>query len=162
MSLLCFGVVLVLNDLWRSSLAACGARGPAFVWGRMASIFTKFPVAEKNLLKIFASNKHISLQVVNNRTGHIFLWANTLEKEMKERLKVTGDKAWDMGAARLCAGLLARRARDAGHQQFTYERGKQRYQGKVKVVIDTLTEHGVEFIQYAGKRPPRFPWDKAG
>ena len=85
-----------------------------------------------------------------------------LEKEMKERLNVTGDKAWDMGAARLCAGLLARRAREAGHQQLTYERGKQRYEGEVKVVIDTLTEHGVEFIQYAGKRSPRFPWDKAG
>ena len=39
----------------------------------MAAMYKRLPMAEKNLLKIFASNKYISLQVVNNRTGHIFL-----------------------------------------------------------------------------------------
>ena len=51
--------------------------------------------------------------------------------------------------------MLAHRAREMGQQQLTYERGKQRYTGKVKVVLDTLREHGIEFIQYADKRPVR-------
>ena len=33
--------------------------------------------------------------------------------------------------------------------------------GKVKVVIDTLLAHGMEFVQHANKRPPRNPWEKA-
>lgn len=122
----------------------------------MAFMYKRLPQAEKNLLKIFASNKHISLQVVNNRTGHIFLWANTMEKVLRESLQNT----WDKAAARAAAGLLARRAREANQQQLTFERGKQRYTGKVKVVLDTLQEHGVEFVQYANKRPVRFPWDR--
>ena len=131
----------------------------------MASFYKKFPVAEKNLLKIFCSNKYISLQVVNNKTGHIFLWASTLEKELRETLRVT----WDKQAARACAGLLARRARAAEQQQITWERhnsfrGQHNKEGrklpivgKVKVVIDTLLDHGIEFVQHANKRPPRNP-----
>ena len=121
----------------------------------MASTFKKFPIAEKNLLKIVLSNRNILLQVVNNRTGHIFLQANTQEKTLRESLA----KTWDMVAARATAGLLARRAREAGQQQMTYERGQQKYVGKVKVIVDTLREHGVEFVQHANKRPVMFPWD---
>ena len=58
----------------------------------MASFYKKFPIAEKNLLKIFCSNRNIQLQVVNNKTGHIFLWASTREKELRETLRVTWDK----------------------------------------------------------------------
>ena len=119
-------------------------------------MYKRLPQAEKNLLKIFASNRHVSLQVVNNRTGHIFLWANTMEKVLREQLKNT----WDKTAARAAAGLLARRAREANQQQLTFERGKARYTGKVKVVLDTLREHGIEFIQYANKKPVRNPWDR--
>lgn len=110
---------------------------------------------EKNLLKINCSNRHVSLQVVNNRTGHVFLWANTLERTLRERLTST----WDKAAARAAAGLLARRAREIGQQQITFERDRQRYTGKVKVVLDTLREHGMEFVQYAGKKPVRHPWE---
>jgi ribosomal protein L18 len=135
----------------------------------MASLFKRFPVAEKNLLKIFCSNRNVQLQVVNNRTGHIFLWASTLEKELSQSLRTT----WDKQAARQCAALLARRARAANHQQITWERHnsfrgqhcregrKLPITGKVKVVIDTLLAHGMEFVQYANKRPPKHPWDKA-
>ena len=122
----------------------------------MASTWKKFPIAEKNLLKIFLSNKNVLLQIVNNRTGHTFLQANTNEKVMREAL----DKTYNIDAARACAGLLARRCRMAGQQQITYERGKQRYVGKVKVIIETLREHGMEFVQHAAKRPVMFPWDK--
>ena len=84
-------------------------------------------MAEKNLLKIFLSNKNVQLQVVNNRTGHIFLSASTMEKTLRESLQNT----WDRNAARVTAALLARRARELDQQQVTYERGKQRYAGKV-------------------------------
>ena len=143
-----------------SSVAASGGRAGRLRGDEsslMASMYKRLPQAEKNLLKIFASNKHISLQVVNNRTGHIFLWANTLEKVLREQLRNT----WDKAAARAAAGLLARRAREANQQQITFERGKTRYTGKVKVVLDTLREHGVDFVQYAGKRPVRSPWERA-
>ena len=84
----------------------------------MASIWKKFPIAEKNLLKIMLSNRYVQLQVVNNKTGHIFLSASTKEKQLRETLRTTSCKQ----AAQACAGLLARRAREIGHQQITWER----------------------------------------
>ena len=48
---------------------------------------------------------------------------------------------------------------EAGQQQLTYERGKQRYEGKVKVVLDTLRRHGIDFVQHANKRSPRNAWE---
>ena len=129
----------------------------------MASFYKKYPIAEKNLLKIHLSNKHITLQILNNRSGNIFLQANTNERELRESLGNTSDIA----AARAVAAVLAERARSAGHQQITYERkqatgGKQTYTGKVKAVVDTLRDHGIEFVQYANKRPPLKPWDASG
>ena len=122
----------------------------------MASMWKRFPIAEKNLLKIFLSNRNVQLQVVNNRSGHIFLSASTMEKSLRESL----DNTWDRDAARVTAGLLARRAREIDQQQLTWERGSQRYAGKVKVVVDTLREHGIEFVQHAGKGPPKQPWSQ--
>ena len=137
----------------------------------MASIWKKFPIAEKNLLKIMLSNRYVQLQVVNNKTGHIFLSASTKEKQLRETLRTTSCKQ----AAQACAGLLARRAREIGHQQITWERHnsfagqhmdstvkrkKQPLVGKVKVIIDTLNEHGMEFVQHANKRPVKHPWEK--
>ena len=120
----------------------------------MASFYKRIVIAEKNLLKIVLSNKHVSLQVVNNRTGHIFLWANSMEKVLRESLSCT----WDKGAARAAAALLARRAREVNQQQLTYERGKQQYNGKVKVVLDTLRQHGIEFVKRANYKPLQRPW----
>ena len=122
----------------------------------MASMWKRFPIAEKNLLKIFLSNRNVQLQVVNNRSGHIFLSASTMEKSLRESL----DNTWDRDAARVTAGLLARRVREIDQQQLTWERGSQRYAGKVKVVVDTLREHGIEFVQHAGKGPPKQPWSR--
>lgn len=121
----------------------------------MASKWTRFPLAEKNLLKINLSNRFIGLQVVNNKTGHIFLWASTMERQMRDRLTNT----WDASAARAAAGLLVQRMREAGQQQITFERGSQRYVGKVKAILDTMRGEGVEFVQHVrAEKAPREPW----
>lgn len=115
----------------------------------------KFPKGiEKNLLKIFQSNKYISLQVVNTRTGNIFLWASSIEKHLRERLRVGSDRV----AAKEVAELLVERARAADHKQLTWERNGARYTGKVKIICDTLRAGGIEFVQHAFRGPPKEPW----
>jgi ribosomal protein L18 len=111
---------------------------------------------ERNLLKICMQNKHCQLQVVNTAQrdppgGHIFLHASTREKV----LKLTLPNLSDANAARETAKLLASRAHEMGQTLFTYERGKQRYMGKVKVVLDTLREHGIRFVSRVDSRKSR-------
>ena len=83
--------------------------------------------------------------------GHIFLHASTREKV----LKLTLPNLSDANAARETAKLLASRAHEMGQTLFTYERGKQRYMGKVKVVLDTLREHGIRFVSGVDSRKSR-------
>lgn len=113
----------------------------------------RFPRAEKNLLKLFMSNKYVSIQAVNNRTGNVTVAASTMERAMRERLGVT----WDSAAAKAAAELFAQRAREQGQQQLTWERGTVRFAGKVRTVIQTLRENGIEFVQHAQRRPPSGP-----
>ena len=111
---------------------------------------------ERNLLKICLQNRAISLQVVNTAKrepagGHIFLHATTNEKLLKLTLPNTSDRS----AAIATAKLLASRAQELGQTLFTYERGKQRYMGKVKVIIETLREHGIRFVSRVESRKTR-------
>ena len=100
---------------------------------RKGKVLTRI-FGERNLLKICLQNKHCQLQVVNTARrdppgGHIFLHASTREKV----LKLTLPNLSDANAARETAKLLASRANELGQTLFTYERGKQRYIGKVMV-----------------------------
>ena len=112
-------------------------------------------VAEKNLLKLNFTNKHISLSVVNNKSGHTFLNASTKEDAMKNLLE--GKSKKDTNAAVETAQLLCDRAKKANRNQITFERGYLKYHGRVKAIIDTLRNNGIEFVSHAKSRGPGEP-----
>eukprot|EP00965_Chrysotila_dentata_P067815 2243906-Pleurochrysis_carterae.AAC.3 len=128
--------------------AGRGRRGP------MAKGRARLLIAQKNLLNINLTNKHVHLQVVNNQSGHIFLSASTKERDLKERLKSEDRSCSDRYAARLCAERLVERAKAKGVEAITFERGALRYIGKVKVIVDTWREFGLRFVQRAERAPP--------
>merc|ERR1712070_620441 len=138
-------------------LGALGARARVgVVRVCVLSMPRRFPrvIAEKNLLKIHLSNWYVRLNVVNNRSGHIFLQANTMEKVLQQRL--LGQKSLnDRKACEATAELLCERARRQNVTQLTFERQRLKYMGRVKVIIDTLRENGIEFMSHVSARPPR-------
>mmetsp|Transcript_35218 Transcript_35218/g.75220 ORF Transcript_35218/g.75220 Transcript_35218/m.75220 type:complete len:111 (-) Transcript_35218:439-771(-) len=103
------------------------------------------------------SNKNISLQVVNNRSGNIFLSASTMERAIRERLHGEQRSTSDSHAAAEAARKLAARAQEKGTTAITWERGSLRYGGKVKVIVDTLREHGIRFVRDAAAAPQSSP-----
>merc|ERR1712070_905227 len=116
----------------------------------------RFPrvIAEKNLLKIHLSNWYVRLNVVNNRTGHIFLQANTQERVLQRQL--LGHRSLnDRVACATAAELLCERARRQNVTQLTWERQRLQYAGRVKTIIDTLRANGIEFMSHVSARPPR-------
>ncbi|KAL1522920.1 hypothetical protein AB1Y20_017885 [Prymnesium parvum] len=123
---------------------------------------TIYPIAEKNLLKIILSNRHVTLQAVNNKSGHTFCHASSIGPALAARLQLRdgwtpaqrGPTKTQM--ARVVAETFAARAKELQMHELTYERqyqpgGKQRYCGVVKACIDTLREHGIVFKQMAVK-----------
>jgi large subunit ribosomal protein L18 len=94
--------------------------------------------AERPRLAVFRSNKHVSAQVIDDRTGHTLVAASTLEADLKA-LGGNVEGATKVGT------LLAERAKAAGIDAVVFDRGGNRYHGRIKALADAAREGGLEF-----------------
>ena len=87
---------------------------------------------------MFRSNKHISAQVIDDRTGRTLAAASTTEPDL--RGSGTGNK----DAATKVGQLVAERAKAAGVTKVVFDRGGNLYHGRVAAVADAAREAGLE------------------
>ena len=93
---------------------------------------------ERPRLAVFRSNKHITAQVIDDRTGRTLAAASTTEAEL--RAGATSNKA----AATQVGRLVAERAKAAGVTKVVFDRGGNLYHGRVAAVADAAREAGLE------------------
>ncbi len=96
--------------------------------------------AERPRLAVFRSNKHISAQVIDDRSGRTLAAASTVERSVRDA-GPTGNRA----AATNVGRLVAERARAAGVTSVVFDRGGFQYHGRVAAVADAAREAGLEF-----------------
>jgi len=94
--------------------------------------------AERPRLAVFRSNRHISAQVIDDRTGKTLASASTLEADLR-------DGSSNKDAAAKVGQRVAERAKDAGIERVVFDRGGFRYHGRVAAVADAAREAGLEF-----------------
>ena len=94
--------------------------------------------AERPRLAVFRSNKHISAQVIDDRSGRTIAAASTTEPEL--RGAATGNK----DAAAKVGQLVAERAKAAGVTKVVFDRGGNLYHGRVAAVADAARANGLE------------------
>jgi large subunit ribosomal protein L18 len=97
--------------------------------------------AERPRLAVFRSNKHITAQVIDDRSGSTLASASTVEKDLRGGSAGTGNKA----AATTVGRLVAERAKAAGVTSVVFDRGGFLYHGRVAAVADAAREAGLEF-----------------
>jgi large subunit ribosomal protein L18 len=92
-------------------------------------------------LCVFRSLNQIYAQVVDDSKGQTLAAASTLDSEIKE------DKAakTKTNRATLAGLLLAKRAKDKGISQVTFDRGGFRYHGRVKALAEAARKGGLKF-----------------
>jgi large subunit ribosomal protein L18 len=95
--------------------------------------------AERPRLAVFRSNKHITVQVIDDVAGRTLAAASTVEGDL--RTGPTGNKA----AAAAVGRLVAERAQAAGVRKVVFDRGGNLYHGRVAAVADAAREAGLEF-----------------
>ena len=93
--------------------------------------------AERPRLAVFRSNKHITAQVIDDRSGRTLAAASTTADLKGEP---TGNKA----AATKIGQLVAERAKAAGVTKVVFDRGGNLYHGRVAAVADAAREAGLE------------------
>jgi len=96
--------------------------------------------AARPRLAVFRSNKHLTLQVIDDVAGRTIAAASTTEAAVKtEGSGATVDAATRLGQ------LVAERAKAAGVTQVVFDRGGFAYHGRIAAVATAAREAGLEF-----------------
>ncbi len=84
---------------------------------------------------------HIYAQVISPCGKGVVAAASTVEKDIKSKLKTTGNTE----AAELVGKLVAERAKKAGFEKVSYDRSGFKYHGRVKALADAARAGGLQF-----------------
>lgn len=98
--------------------------------------------AERPRLNVFRSNAHIYAQLIDDEAGHTMLAASDLEDEVMQK---AGDGAPKTQRATTVGLVIAERAKAAGIETVTFDRGGFLYHGRIKAVADGAREGGLKF-----------------
>ena len=85
------------------------------------------------------STRHLFVQVVDDTTGTTLAWASTMEPDLRGS---TEDKT---AKARTVGENLAARAKSAGIETVVFDRGGNKYHGRVAALADGARDAGLAF-----------------
>ncbi|HNQ05752.1 MAG TPA: 50S ribosomal protein L18 [Tetrasphaera sp.] len=89
-------------------------------------------------LVVTRSARHVFVQVVDDTVGKTLASASTMEANLRS---FEGDKS---AKARSVGKLLAERAKAAGVEAVVFDRGGNKYHGRVAAIADGAREGGLE------------------
>lgn len=92
-------------------------------------------------LCINKTGQHMYAQITTSSGDKTLACASTLDKELKDKLKVTSNAE----AAKEVGKLIAKRALAAGIKAVAFDRSGFAYHGRVKALADAARESGLEF-----------------
>lgn len=100
------------------------------------------------LLKVFLSNRYVYASILHKAhpqdSGHFVASASSLERGVRQALSAAGQSKADQEAARQIGTLLAQKAQRMSLESVHFERKhKQRYTGKLKVLIEAARAAGL-------------------
>lgn len=93
--------------------------------------------ATRPRLVVTRSSRHVFVQVVDDLAGRTLASASTMEADLRG---LDGDKT---AKARKVGELIARRAKEAGIESVVFDRGGNRYHGRVAAIADGAREGGL-------------------
>lgn len=88
-------------------------------------------------LVVTRSARHIFVQVVDDAAGKTLASASTMEADLRA---FDGDKS---AKARKVGELIAQRAKDAGVESVVFDRGGNKYHGRVAAIAEGAREGGL-------------------
>jgi large subunit ribosomal protein L18 len=90
-------------------------------------------------LVVTRSSRHIYAQVVDDTIGRTLASASTLDATLRA---AEGDKK---ERARQVGALVAQRAKSAGIEAVVFDRGGNKYHGRIAALADSARENGLDF-----------------
>ena len=94
---------------------------------------------ERPRLAVFRSLKHIYAQVIDDVAGRTLASASTRDKDLGVSY------GGNVEAAKKIGQLIGERAKAAGVAQVVFDRGGNRYHGRIRALADAAREAGLDF-----------------
>jgi large subunit ribosomal protein L18 len=92
---------------------------------------------ERPRLVVTRSNRHIVAQIIDDTVGKTLVSASSMEADLRSASDNKVDKARTVGE------LVGKRAVDAGISAVVFDRGGNKYHGRVAAVADGAREAGL-------------------
>lgn len=92
-----------------------------------------------NRLCVHKTPRHIYAQLISESGDKTIASASTLQKDIAESLKNTGN----VEAAKAVGTAIAKKALDAGIDKIAFDRSGFKYHGRVKALADAAREAGL-------------------
>ena len=96
--------------------------------------------AERPRLAVYRSNRHLTVQVIDDDMGRTLAAASTIEPDQR-----AAGSGGSVEAATRLGILIADRAKAAGVEQVVFDRGGFAYHGRIAAVAAAAREAGLEF-----------------
>ncbi|WP_054052230.1 50S ribosomal protein L18 [Alloactinosynnema sp. L-07] len=94
---------------------------------------------ERPRLVVHRSSRHIAVQIIDDLAGHTLAAASSIEADVRA---VEGDKKAHSAKV---GELIAARAKDAGITTVVFDRGGNKYTGRIAALADAARGAGLEF-----------------
>tara|TARA_B100000579_G_scaffold406656_1_gene393276 strand:+ start:926 stop:1261 length:336 start_codon:yes stop_codon:yes gene_type:complete len=96
-------------------------------------------VSSRNRLSVFRSNNHIYAQVIDDSKGITVASASTIEKDLP---KIDGGRK---ELAEIIGKKIAERSIAKGIMEVSFDKGKYKYHGLIKILADSARSEGLNF-----------------
>ena len=96
-------------------------------------------VSKRNRLSVFRSNTHIYAQLIDDIKGVTLASSSSLEKSVKDQ------KLSKKNIAEIVGKEIAKKIISIGIKDVSFDRGKYKYHGLIKILADSARSEGLNF-----------------
>ena len=90
-------------------------------------------------VSVSKSLKNLSAQIIDDKQKKTLVSASSIEKEIKTK------KVKKMEKSILIGEILAKRAKEKNINEVYFDRGENKYHGRIKMFAETLRKNGLKF-----------------
>ena len=90
-------------------------------------------------ISISKSLNNLSAQIIDDKEKKTLVSVSSIEKDIKEK------KTKKMEKSNLIGEILAKRAKEKNISEVYFDRGENKYHGRVKAFAETLRKNGLKF-----------------
>jgi large subunit ribosomal protein L18 len=90
-------------------------------------------------ISVFKSSKNLSAQIIDDKNNKTIVSASSVEKDLKN------SKSKKIEVSNTLGEILAKRAKEKKIENVYFDRGENKYHGRIKAFAEPLRKNGIKF-----------------